>query len=344
MIYFIDNTIDTIKSELYKRSDFETFLVWLEDKKELGLDTETEGLFDHENKIIMLQVSDGKDAFVIDTRGNDYLQRLKGRLEDKLIIGQNLKFDYKFLKAAGIILRNIYDTFLVECILTNGLTDRQLGLGAIALKYTGKKLDKTVRNQFTALNGLPFNHKQIVYGAEDVEGLFEIREAQMKEVAKYSLEKVVELENRACLAIADIEFNGLKLDVYKWLELAANVESKIPDYERELDAMVIAEPKLDKFNTRSCQLGLFGEVGRQVNIKWSSPTQISRMLKALGIEVESSSEKEISKYQGEFPIIKKFIDYKKDTKLVTTYGKNFVNFVNNTTGRVHGDFWQILKC
>lgn len=342
MKYFIDNNIDITESTLYIRTTFESLLQWIKDKKELALDTETEGFFNHNKKIVMLQLSDGIDSYTIDTRGNNYVKRLKGLIENKLILGQNLKFDYKFLKAEGIILRNIYDTFLAECILTNGLLDRQLGLGAISEKYTGKKLDKSVRNQFVSIGSNPFTEKQIVYGSEDVEGLFKIREAQMVQINNLELSQYLLLENRACLAIADIEYNGLKLDTSKWLKLADKVESKIPEYELELDAMVVYDAKLAKYKSNGVQLGLFGEVGRPTNIKWSSPIQMLKVFKTLGLEIESSSEKEISKYQGTYLLVKKFIDYKKDCKLASTYGRDFIKWVNKYTGRVHTEFWQIL--
>jgi len=44
MKYFIDGNNDLVESTLYKRTDYESFLEWLEDKQELALDTETEGL------------------------------------------------------------------------------------------------------------------------------------------------------------------------------------------------------------------------------------------------------------------------------------------------------------
>lgn len=348
MKYLIDSKNSIISSKLYKKATYNTFLEWLVDKKELALDTETEGFFDHSNRIVMLQISDGKDCYILDTRNNNYIKELIGKIEDKLILGQNLKFDYKFLKKEGIILKNIYDTFLAECILTNGLKDRQLGLSAISSKYLGKTLDKSIRSQFIGIGDTPFTEKQIIYGAEDVEDLFKIRDKQLKEIEKWELENVLNLENRACLAMADIEYNGIKLDINKWLKIAYKVELKIPKYEQELDALVRSDSKLSKFVNSYIQGNLFVEVdksfthSRDVSIKWSSPTQIAKLIKQLGLDIPSTSEKEISKYQEEFPILKKFIDYKKDAKLVTTYGKNFVNFINKVSNRVHGNFWQIL--
>lgn len=340
MRYFIGGE-RLIESNLYKIASINECIKWLEEQKMLGLDTETEGFFNHFNKIIMLQLSNGIDTYVIDVRNSNYLELLHGKIENKLILGQNLKFDYKFLKFHGIVLTNIYDTFLAECILTNGLLDRKLGLGAISEKYTGKQLDKSVRNQFINLQGSPFTDKQIVYGAEDVEGLFEIREKQLIEIEKYDLINALELEFKACLALGDIEYNGFRLNTAKWLEIAKKAEEKIPLYEQELDDMVKDDKRLNKFIAKYVQGDLFGETVRDIDIKWSSPTQVSKVIKALGIDLPSTSEKEISKYQNEYPIIKKFIDYKKDCKLTTTYGKDFLKWVNSRTGKIHTEFWQI---
>lgn len=343
MRYFICNNTPLLESELYELTTFEYFLEWLSNKDVLGLDTETEGFFNHSNRIIMLQISDGKDSFVLDVRNTDYLKRLIGLLEDKLVIGQNLKFDYKFLKMEGIILNNIYDTFLAECILTNGLKSRELGLGALASKYTDLVLDKTVRNQFINLKGVPFTDKQIVYGAEDVEGLFIIREKQLEQIHDKELTEVLNLENRACLALADIEYNGFKLNKEAWLTLASNKESKIPELENNLDSIVINTPSLGKYVDSNLQIDIFGGLERAVRIKWSSPTQVLKVFRTLGLPIESSSEKEIALFQDDYPLIKAYIDYKKEAKLVSTYGKDFIKWVNKETGRIHTEFWQILE-
>lgn len=301
----------------------------------------------------MLQLSDGDKVWVIDTRWNKTCYKLlKPYLEAKLIIGQNLKFDYKFLKFEGIVLDNIYDTFVAECILTNGKewvkedgsVGRELGLGHIANRYTGKSLDKSVRNQFIGLKGQPFTYKQIVYGSEDVLYLHEIREKQLLKAEEYDLVNIIELENKACLAIADIEYNGLKLDPVKWLELARAVDAKLPEYEIELDKLVVSNSKLQKFVNKTPQINLFGGTDRLVTIKWSSPVQALRVFNTLlGTKLESSGIKELGRYEDEYPLVKKFIDYKKDAKLATTYGDSFIDFINPATKRIHGNFWQILN-
>jgi len=347
MVYFIGNS-ELLESTLYTKSTMEECVSWLAGLDFVNLDTETEGMFNHKNKIVMLQLNNGDISYVIDVRYVD-ISPLKEILERILVVGQNLKFDYKFLKFHGIELNNIYDTLLAECCLTNGLQDRQLGLAALTQKYCGVTLDKSVRNQFTSLNGAPFTEKQIVYGIGDVEYLTWIRLHQEKKIKELDIENWVQNEMEACLALGDIEYNGMGFDSSKWLELADKAISNEHIYTDELDELVRQEPKLNKFIKKQLQGNLFADVEegydteRDVDIKWSSPTQVDKVFTALGLQLDSTSERFLTKYQDKYPIIKKFIDYKKQAKLISTYGKDFLRYINPITGRIHTSFWQILE-
>lgn len=342
-VNFIGNYDIFESNSLYEVKTIDDCIDWIKDLPFICLDTETEGFFDHKNRIIMLQLSDGINVWVLDTRNTDYIQKLKPYLENKLILGQNLKFDYKFLKYEGVILNHIYDTFLAECILTNGLDNRQLGLGAITKKYCNFELDKSVRNQFIGLKGQPFTHKQIVYGAEDVLYLPEIKEKQLEQINQLDLLNWLNLENKSCLVLADIEYNGMCFSPEKWLKLADIAESHVKDYSKELDKYVLEDSRLSAYVSQYVQGDLFGGVERAVNIKWSSPTQVVKVFRTLGMDIEDVLEKTITKYQAEYPIVKQFIDYKKEAKLATTYGKDFLKFINKQTKRIHTDYWQILN-
>ena len=340
MIYFVGNG-ELLESTLYQLSNIEECRLWLKTLSVVNLDTETEGFFDHKNKIVMLQLNYKNITYVIDVRTTNILP-LKEELERLICVGQNIKFDYKFLKFHGIILTKVIDTFLNECILTNGLENRELGLGALALKYCNKKLNKSVRNQFTKLRGQPFTETQIVYGVEDTQCLSEILEKQQVELEKWQLLEVANLEYKATLALADIEYNGMLFNSEAWLRLADKAEVNIKAYEIELDNMVLEDPRLKRYVKPGIQLGMFDVVSRRISINWDSPTQMLKVFKTLGLQVETSGEKEIQKYQDEYPLVKRFIDYKKDSKLVSTYGKDFLRYINPQTKRIHGDFWQIL--
>lgn len=347
MIKFV-GTPELYDNDLYQISNIDECKDWLENLTEVGLDVESEGFFDHNNRMIMLQLYDPITdiCFVIDVRTTD-LSKLK-RLENITCLGQNLKFDYKFMKFHGIELNYIYDTMLAECCLTNGLLDRKLDLASLALKYANIKLDKSIRLQFVGLNGEPFTTRQIVYGEGDTTCLFKIREKQLEEIKRLNIENWVNNEFRACLALADIEYNGMGFDSAKWLELAKKATKIVSELELELDEMVRQIPSLEKYILMKVQGNLFAgfeegyEHSRDVSIKWSSPTQMAKVFKDLGLKLENTLERHLTKYQNQYPIIKKFIDYKKNQKLVTTYGEKFLKYINKNTGRVHTSFWQIL--
>lgn len=345
-LYFIGNT-EVFESTLYKQTTIDECINWLNSLYEVNLDTETEGMFNHKNKIVMLQLNWGNVSFVIDVRTVD-ISPLREKLEKILVVGQNLKFDYKFLKLHGIELDNVYDTMLAECCLTNGKEDRELNLKALALKYCNIHLNKDVRNQFTSLNGHPFTEAQIVYGVGDVTCLTEIKTKQIELIKKLDLVEWVQNEMNASLPLADIEYNGMGFNKEAWLYLANKAEANVHNYTAELDALTVSEPKLSKFVKAEVQGNLFAEIdesfshGRNVNIKWSSPTQMDKVFKALGLDIEKTGERFLTKYQNDYPLVKKFIDYKKQAKLVTTYGKKFLGYVNPTTQRIHTSFWQIL--
>jgi len=181
MIRFIGND-GLIGSEAYEKASLQECIDWLSGLTEVNLDTETEGHFDHKKRILMVQLNWQDITYVLDARYVD-ISQFK-RLEDILVVGQNLKFDYKFLKFHGITLNNIYDTMLAECCLTNGHEVRSLGLAHLADKYCGIKLNKSIRGQFTNINGDPFTEQQIMYGVGDVTCLTQIKDSQLKVIAE----------------------------------------------------------------------------------------------------------------------------------------------------------------
>ena len=119
---------------------------YIKDKDILAIDTETSGVDWNKEKVVMFQIGDNNKQFVIDTRTID-ISRLKPYLEDpnKTYIGQNIKFDYKFIKSSfGIILKKVFDTMLAECILNCGRT--KVGYGLV--KLTERYLNITLSNLF----------------------------------------------------------------------------------------------------------------------------------------------------------------------------------------------------
>jgi len=356
MVHYISKQTSNTFIKEYTSANIETTSIlkvieYCKKQSILSIDTETEGLFNHKNKIIMFQIGDDKHQFVIDTRGIS-LKSFKIILENPNIIKvlQNASFDYKFLRKEGIMLNNIWDTQIAEMILTTGLNKRNVSLQALCLKYLNIELDKTVRNQFINLNGLPFTEKQITYGAKDVKYLLQIRKQQLIELENYDLLNCMKLENKFVDVLADIEYNGFYVDTNMWLKLGEQNNSKLIAAKKELDNYIIDN---DYNSFIDYQLDMFSE-DKKCLISWDSPMQVVKFLKVLGVETsikdkktgkikDTCEEKNISKYKKKFPFLKLYFKYKAIAKEVSTYGVNFLSNVNKTTGRIHSNYWQIIS-
>jgi DNA polymerase I-like protein with 3'-5' exonuclease and polymerase domains len=333
-----------IPSELYEMSTVEECLAYFADKEFIQVDTETQGRSPFTKKILSLQLGTDERQYVIDVRYIDILQ-FKELLEskDKRFILHNAKFDYKFLKHAGIVLENIWDTMLAECVLYCGYKEWGYSLLAVAKRYLDVDLDKTTRGDFYKLEGQPFSDKQIEYAALDVAYLYKIAKKQRLKAIQYDVLYAIELENSVVKAVADIEYNGMYLDRDAWLKNAEEHAVLQKDIHKELDEIVTNEPKLAKYVPNYVQGNLFGYEERALNINYSSPSQISKLFDDLGYPVESTSDGVLRKYVNKHSFFAALQRYRKTSKIVSTYGKSFLKAINKTTGRVHTEFWQVLN-
>lgn len=345
MIYFIGPD-EAMERDFAEKCDIQTVVKYCENQDILGVDTETEGFDFLTKKMVMFQIGDQINQFVIDTRYVS-IEPLRDVLESKKIVKilHNVRFDYKVIKKwAGIELENVHDTMLAEQVLNCGKRNYGYGLKDLAYRYLGLSMDKEVRNRFISLAGQPFDKDQIVYGANDVKYLCAMREMQLESIKSYELERVLDLENNAALAFADIEYNGIPLDVPGWKKIASNSYEEALKLEAELDSAVLNDTRLERFKAKYVQGDLFTPVQdlRKINIKWSSPTQVLQVFRTYLPELENVNGKEIMIHSKKFPIIKQYIKYKEAMKLATSYGEEFLKNVR-VDGRIHTSFNQILN-
>ena len=342
MIHFISNTPPC--SNRFVCCSIEDVYNYCKNVEVLGVDTETEGFDFTCKKMIMFQIGDEHQQFVIDTRFVS-IEPLRPILESKDIIKifHNAKFDYKFIKKwANIECENVYDTFLTERVLNCG-KDIRYGLAHLCDRYLDVTLNKEVRNQFIGLTGEPYRDDQIVYGAKDVEYLCKIRNLQLPIIDNQKLNEVVALENEAVLAFSDIEYNGLDIDKDAWEVIARHSESEAVDIAKNLDQMILVNRQFDDFVAKYIQTDLFipREELREVTVKWTSPTQVLKVFKVMVPDLDNVNGKALYKYRREFPIINRYVQYKEKMKLATSYGKDFFKFVSGD-GKIHTSFNQIL--
>jgi DNA polymerase-1 len=340
MIYFVGNR-QLIENDLYKIVDKEDCLRALKENKIIQLDTETTGFDPHLNKLLCVQFGIGEDQYVVDCNAID-IGYFKEILEDhrKLFILHNAKFDLRFLIHHNIFVKNIYDTFLGECILTTGYESRDLSLADVAKKYCAVIIDKTVRGD---IHYLGLTSKVIEYAATDVMYLETIMNSQVEKIKKHQLEEVCRLEMDACKVFARIEYNGVKLDAKKWLEIAELVKEQTSNLQKELDNIINQDDKFVAFRSKYTQLNLFGFEFRELDINWKSNVQKLTILKTIDKNIEDTGERTLQKNKRKHPIFNKLLEYSKSAKLETAFGEKFLNYINPETGRIHYNVWQILS-
>lgn len=359
MVYYYteQTTLVPFKDVVYV-TDLEEVAKELQKHTTICIDCETTGLDPLKDKIIMFQFGTDEDQYVIDTRGLDFAKYFKELLEDqsKVFVGHNIKFDYNMLKQYGIVLSYVYDTMLAENVIFNDMYSqfqiiqtRRFSLAGVYHNYTHKHVPKTVREEFQHWGASPYTAEHVEYGAKDVVYPLEIKEAQAYAIAKFELEKAVNLENRCVLAIGDIEYNGFYVDTGKWLDAYVHFKLKLAESLKELDTILIE--KAPKYEIKAYQLDLFSalEKKRYTDVNWGSSSQVQKILEEeFGIIPTDKHGKvttdtpTLKKLDNKPPIIKAILNNRKYSKVVTSFGKKFLDKHLHSDGRLRSHFNQIV--
>lgn len=343
MIYVLSNQKTIVSSPNYTFCAKQDVIDYLNSVEEISLDTETTGFDPHQTKLLSIQLGDEYNQYVIDCSSD--VKWLKEYLESKLIIGQNLKFDLKFLYKQGVFPRKMYDTYLAERVINNGTPPGliRMGLDHLVDRYCNETLDKSVRADISK-EGL--SDRVIVYAAKDIQYLSEIKHQQTKILIEKDIEGQLNVENRFTPCLAYIEFCGFKLDTDRWQAKMDKDSKRLIEAENKLNSWVM-DRNFVKFITQ--QLDLFSV--QKCNINWSSSKQVIPFMESQGIIcdiVEKGVKKKsveanvINKYEKSHEIVKLYLEYKKAAKVVGTYGQSFLNQINPATGRLHTNFTQIM--
>ena len=152
-------------------------------------------------------------------------------LKNHYIVGHNLKYDIKLLKAHTIvpILKNLYDTMIAEQRLYMG-TGYGFAYNDLVERYQKEIVIKTTRDEFINANLTNFkiNVNHLLYLKRDLELLPEIKQKQKRLIHKWKMQFLIYgIENPLVSVIANAELIGFKLNTEKWLKrIEAEVNKK----------------------------------------------------------------------------------------------------------------------
>lgn len=372
MIYLVSKQqiIDSFTDDI-KQMSVEESLEYLSKQKVLQFDSETSGRDARICKLLCMQFGDSNgNQIVVDTTTVSPLL-YKEILEEKFIVGHNLKFDIQFLYNYSIIPRRVYDTMIVEQFLYLGYPKKGeyggigFGLKEVADRRLHINIDKTVRGEII-WRGLDL--KVIKYAAGDVMYLQDIMVSQLKDLAKIPNAKIgARLECDTVPAMAYLEWCGIKLDVDKWKQKMKKDKENLKLSEQALNKFVEEDARLKKFTKVNLQGDLFNgfDAKPHCTINWSSSAQVVKVAKALGFNTQTKDkktgkdkdsviEKVLSPQRGindEFLKLyfgegteeddNYFPGYQGSAKVVSSFGQGHINAINPITGRIHTVYRQL---
>ena len=186
MIYFVTGQRELFESSNYEIIGVDESLSLLSHLTEISADTETEGLDEYTKELLSVQLGNKEFQVVIDCKTVDISLYRELFESDKTFIFWNALFDLRFFYRKGIYIRNIWDGFLAEKLMWLGYPAgiHSMSLKSAGEKYLGIELDKSIRGKII-YQGL--TDETIVYGANDVKYLGDIKEKQLVELEKKGL-------------------------------------------------------------------------------------------------------------------------------------------------------------
>ena len=171
-------------------------------------------------------------------KARDTLQSALDNTE--LLVGHNIKFDLKWLRACGFIYTGkVYDTMIAEYIIHGG-EKVPLSLAKCCERYalSPKKsgLIEEYMKKNVSFESIPWDVVK-EYGEADVQVTKELYDAQISNMPD-SLKATNELMNEFCDVLCDVENNGLQISYENLSEIKTTYTKEVKDLERYLNTEV----------------------------------------------------------------------------------------------------------
>lgn len=330
----------------------------------VGIDLETNGLDPYKHEVLLLILGNKEHQYVFDiTDGYIGSELVLFSLKDKLFLGANLKFDYKFIKVKfNIVLQNMFDVMIAEQRIVQG-TGYSSALAAIVERRLGKIMNKSIRSEFIAANPTTFifNNKHVEYAANDIVDLFDIKAIQEEKINQNKLNFLIyDIEFPLIRVLANAELEGMNINEEKWREnIENNKENKFKsevELDNELkhlrdtllvetDRKYLKNGKFDIVRTKRVEqsLDLFGEPivedkkYKAPYLNYGSPNVLLHIFGRLKQPVPTIDSK---KQPGPYIVPTFIIEYAKNGKSKEVINKKVTNY-SFTTGEGAMDSYLI---
>jgi DNA polymerase I len=265
---------------------------------------------------VMIMSLDGKDTYTLDLRKLDHTLIAKNFHDVRPLVGYDLKSTIKMLKVMGVEqFPEIGHDVLVGAFLINPLL-RSQSLNELAynqLRFEGSSLDD-------------LDADELIERAPDVMAVIrELHHGQVK--ALEQMPKIEELAKNIewplIKVLADMEYEGIKLDTDYLKKFNKELDGSISDLEQQIYGHADQE-----FN-----IGSPGQLADILFVKLNLPTQGVKK----GKTGYSTAAGELDKLRGLHPIVDLITQYREVVKLKNTYVDTLPAQVDKNS-RVHTTF------
>jgi DNA polymerase-1 len=308
---------------------------------EICFDTETTGIDANDAELVGMSFSyEPGEAFYVPCPADQsevkkILQQFEKLFKNEKItwIGQNIKYDMLILKWYGIELKgNIFDTMLAHYVIE---PEGKRGMDVLSVKYLGYEpvhieelIGKKGKNQGNMRDVEAEKIKD--YAAEDADITLQLKHVFLPQLKTKEVEKIFyEVENPLVKVLADMEFEGIRID-----------ENFLRDYSKELER----EAK----KSEEC---VYAHAGVRFNL--ASPKQLGEVLfEKLKLDTSAKKTKTGQYQTGEDVLLKlaakghqvcdDILNFRELTKLKSTYVDALPEMINRKTGRIHTSYAQAV--
>ena len=313
----------------------------LQNQTSVCFDTETTGLDALHAELVGISFSyeKGKGYYVPFPENQTETQTLIDKFipffENEAIekVGQNLKYDLKILSNYNIKVRgNLFDTMIAHYLINPDMRHNMDILSETYLKYSPKSIEELIGKKGKNQKSMRDVELETIkeYAVEDADITLQLKEIFTLELDKTETKKLFEeIEIPLIPVLADMEREGIRVDIDFLKSLSATLDKDVKDLEKN-----IYETADEKFNLASPkQLGdiLFDKL----KIGGAKQKKTKTGQYATGEEV-------LSYLANDNPIVKDILDWRQLIKLQNTYVEALPNQVDKVTKRIHTDYMQTV--
>jgi DNA polymerase-1 len=331
---------------------FKKVLAQLRKQPRFAIDLETTSLVPRDAQIVGIALSwQAGEAYYLAVRGPEgsrlldeekVLAALKPLLEDpkKAKVNQNIKYDELVLRAHGIHLQGVTgDPMVADYLLHAG--ERSHNLEELSRRYLDHQvipitdlIGKKGRKQPQLRMDQVPTERVAEYSGEDADvawRLAGILEAQLDKVPELRL-LYDELEVPLIEVLAELEYNGIRLDVELLRRVGAEMGEEVAAIEKEIYDLaghpfnIGSLPQLRKVLFDELKLPVQGRTG----VTGEPSTDQETLEKLAALKLPGAR------------LPRKILEHRQISKLKGTYVDALPEMVNARTGRIHASFNQTV--